>query len=134
MPSGGGARPTPAGDRLYYGLVDSVLADGCSGGCVAGIGYISSSFSVAKTSAGFAGFPGSTDGRNEASSTFTHEMGHNFGSHHAPEDGAAGALFPYSYALKDPARGFRRSVADEPPVCSGGARYPADVHDGCRAG
>jgi hypothetical protein len=43
--------------------------------------------------------------------TPTHEMGHNFGSHHAPEDGAAGALFPYSYALKDPARGFRTIMA-----------------------
>jgi hypothetical protein len=43
--------------------------------------------------------------------TPTHEMGHNFGSHHAPDDGASGALFPYSYAFKDPARGFRTVMA-----------------------
>jgi hypothetical protein len=43
--------------------------------------------------------------------TPTHEMGHNFGSHHAPDDGASGALFPYSYGLKDPERGFRTVMA-----------------------
>ena len=43
--------------------------------------------------------------------TPTHEMAHNMGSHHAPEDGAAGALFPYSYAYKDPERGFRTLMA-----------------------
>lgn len=43
--------------------------------------------------------------------TPTHEIAHNFGAHHAPEDGAAGALFPYSYAFKDPARGFRTVMA-----------------------
>jgi hypothetical protein len=47
--------------------------------------------------------------------TPTHELAHNFGSHHAPEDGAAGALFPYSYALKDPARGFRTIMAYDCP-------------------
>ena len=41
----------------------------------------------------------------------THEMAHNMGSHHAPEDGASGALFPYSYGYKDPARGFRTVMA-----------------------
>jgi hypothetical protein len=43
--------------------------------------------------------------------TPTHEMAHNLGSHHAPEDGASGALFSYSYAYKDPARGFRTVMA-----------------------
>jgi hypothetical protein len=43
--------------------------------------------------------------------TPTHEMGHNMGAHHAPEDGAAGAMFPYSYGFKDPARGFRTVMA-----------------------
>jgi hypothetical protein len=43
--------------------------------------------------------------------TPTHEMGHNMGSHHAPEDGAWGALFPYSYGFKDPVRGFRTIMA-----------------------
>jgi hypothetical protein len=43
--------------------------------------------------------------------TPTHELAHNMGSHHAPEDGAAGGLFPYSYAYKDPDRGFRTVMA-----------------------
>jgi hypothetical protein len=43
--------------------------------------------------------------------TPTHEMGHNLGSHHAPEDAAWGALFPYSYGFKDPVRGFRTVMA-----------------------
>lgn len=43
--------------------------------------------------------------------TPTHEMGHNMGSHHAPEDGAAGALFPHSYGFKDPVRQFRTVMA-----------------------
>lgn len=43
--------------------------------------------------------------------TPTHELAHNMGSHHAPEDGASGALFPYSYAYKDPERGFRTVMA-----------------------
>jgi hypothetical protein len=43
--------------------------------------------------------------------TPTHEIGHNLGAHHAPEDGASFALFPYSYGYKDPARGFRTVMA-----------------------
>jgi hypothetical protein len=43
--------------------------------------------------------------------TPTHEMGHNLGSHHAPEDGAFGALFDYSYGFKDAARSFRTVMA-----------------------
>ncbi len=76
----------PGYDKLYYGLVDSIIVDGCSGGCIAGIGWIGS-----KTSAGFAGF---ISNRNEASPTFTHEMGHNFGRQHSP-CGVAGGPYPY---------------------------------------
>jgi hypothetical protein len=53
--------------------------------------------------------------------TPTHEMGHSMGSHHAPEDGATGALFPYSYGFKDAARGFRTVMAY---VCSAGISCP----------
>jgi len=49
--------------------------------------------------------------------TPTHEMAHSMGSHHAPEDGAFGGLFPYSYGFKDPTRGFRSVMAYS---CSGG--------------
>ena len=50
--------------------------------------------------------------------TPTHEMAHNMGSHHAPEDGALVALFPYSFAYKDPARGFRTLMAYSCPEVS----------------
>ena len=43
--------------------------------------------------------------------TPTHEMGHNMGSHHAPEDRATGAVLPYSYGYKDPVRLFRTVMA-----------------------
>lgn len=43
--------------------------------------------------------------------TPTHEMGHNMGSHHAPEDLPSSALFPYSYGFKDAARAFRTIMA-----------------------
>lgn len=33
--------------------------------------------------------------------TFAHEVGHNFGSHHAPEDGPGPAFRPYSYGYKN---------------------------------
>ncbi len=49
--------------------------------------------------------------------TPTHELGHNLGSHHAPEDGAFDAVFAYSYGYKDPARAFRTVMALQ---CSSG--------------
>jgi len=80
--------------KVYYGLVDSVGADGCSGGCIAGIGWVNRSNGlVLKTAVGFAGFPSN---RNEASPTFTHELGHNFGRQHAPCGGPSG-VGPYPY-------------------------------------
>jgi hypothetical protein len=84
--------------RLYYGLVDSVAADGCSGGCISGIGYTTPGI---QTSAGFAGFPSSTQSRQEASPTFTHEMGHNFGRQHAPcgNPGGPDSNYPYVNAV-----------------------------------
>jgi hypothetical protein len=80
--------------KVYYGLVDSVAVDGCSGGCIAGIGWVNSPSGYAsKTAVGFAGFPSN---RNDASPTFTHEMGHNFGRRHSP-CGVSGSVGPYPY-------------------------------------
>jgi hypothetical protein len=86
------ASEAPA-STVYFALVDSILADGCAGGCIAGIGYIGW-----RSSVGFAGWPGA---RNEASPTFTHEMGHNFGRRHAPCGGPSGVdgSYPYANAL-----------------------------------
>ncbi len=82
--------------KVYFGLVDSVGADGCGGGCIAGIGWINRQGNFgSKTAVGFAGFPGD---RNQASPTMTHEMGHNFGRDHAP-CGVTGDLnYPYPNA------------------------------------
>jgi hypothetical protein len=89
----------PAQLKVYYGLVDSVGVDGCSGGCIAGIGWVNRpSANVLKTAVGFAGFP---NNRNEASPTFTHEMGHNFGRQHAPCGGPSG-VGPYPYGSGAP--------------------------------
>jgi hypothetical protein len=45
--------------------------------------------------------------------TFAHELGHNMGSNHAPEDLVPGdtALYPYSFGYKHPARLFRTVMA-----------------------
>jgi len=84
----------PGQHKLYYGLVDSIIVDGCGGGCIAGIAWVNQPFNVDKSSVGFAGFPGD---RDEASPTFTHEMGHNFGRRHSPCGNPSG-VGPYPYA------------------------------------
>ena len=43
--------------------------------------------------------------------TFGHELGHNMGSNHAPEDGATVSLYPYSFGYKHPANVFRTVMA-----------------------
>ena len=43
--------------------------------------------------------------------TFGHELGHNMGSNHAPEDGASGGLYAYSYGYKHPGNVFRTVMA-----------------------
>lgn len=80
-------------DKYYYGLVDSVAADGCSGGCIAGMGWIG-----APTAVGFAGF---SSNRNSASDTLTHEVGHNLNRRHAPGCGASGVdgNYPAAYVV-----------------------------------
>jgi hypothetical protein len=53
--------------------------------------------------------------------TPAHEMGHNMGAHHAPEDGAFDPIFPFAYGFKDPARAFRTVMAY---ACSGEVDCP----------
>ena len=79
--------------KNYFGVVDSVRADGCGGGCIAGIGWINQQNGFgSKTAVGFAGFPSD---RNQASPTMTHEMGHNFGRNHAPCGATGVGFYPY---------------------------------------
>src|SRR5690606_15350867 len=51
--------------------------------------------------------------------TLAHELGHNMGSHHAPEDLQPGdtALHPYSFGFKNPNGHFRTVMAYN---CGGG--------------
>ena len=82
--------------KEYFGLVDSVGADGCNGGCMAGVGWINApppDGYVSKSAVGFAGF---TDNRSQASPIMTHEMGHTFGRYHSP-CGTTSALGPFPY-------------------------------------
>lgn len=94
---------------VYYGLVDTVAVDGCSGGCIAGIGWVNSPYGFAsKTAVGFAGFPSA---RGEASPTFTHEMGHNLGRPHAP-CGTSNGVGPYPYGGGAPIGQWGYDLAD----------------------
>lgn len=68
--------------------------------------------------------------------TFTHEVGHNMGSHHAPEDGASGAWRAYGYGYKmcSGASPFRSIMAYACPG-GGGTRIlnlsnPGVLHNG----
>jgi hypothetical protein len=79
----------PDWEKVYFGLVNS----GCGGSCIAGLGYLGAPTAI--------GFSGTTDGNNNASSTFTHEMGHNFNRRHAPGCGAGGvdSSYPPAYVI-----------------------------------
>jgi hypothetical protein len=74
-------------NNYYYGL----LSIDCSGGCIAGIGWIGGN----KAAVGFSGF-GSA--HTAASETHAHEVGHNHGRRHTPGCGPAGVdpLYPYT--------------------------------------
>ena len=60
--------------------------------------------------------------------TFTHEVGHNFGNYHAPEDGYVAAPFrSYSYGYKNCGAGTRfRSVMAY--ACASGVSAPRVLH------
>jgi hypothetical protein len=49
--------------------------------------------------------------------TFGHELAHNLGAGHAPEDPNAPTAYPYAYGYKDPGRQFRTVMAYD---CSAG--------------
>jgi peptidyl-Asp metalloendopeptidase len=98
------AQAEPLRDELGADLVQLLVNSPDLSTC--GVGYLLESL-------GSTNFPAYSvaDISCAAQYTPTHEMGHNLGSHHAPEDAAWGALFPYSYGFKDTARGFRTVMA-----------------------
>lgn len=85
----------PSYSKLYYGVINTYSAHGCSGGCVSGMGWIGW-----PTAIGFAGFPSTNPGgTNVAGETMTHELGHNFGRYHVNGGcGESGTDSGYPYA------------------------------------
>lgn len=83
----------PGWTKLYYGLVNFYDSDGCPGGCIAGLGNLG----WRPTAVGFSGWGAGT---SDASETFTHEAGHNFGRNHSPCGNPANPDpgYPYSNA------------------------------------
>jgi hypothetical protein len=84
-------------DTYYYGIFAPASSMGqyCSGGCVAGLGFVGGpADNYTRTAIGL-GFSG--DG---AVDTAVHEVGHNHGRNHAPCGGPAGVdqSFPYAGA------------------------------------
>jgi hypothetical protein len=65
--------------------------------------------------------------------TFGHELAHNMGTAHAPEDPNAPPVLPYAYGYKDPAQLFRTVMAyDCPSGCPRVLHFsnPAATHSG----
>jgi len=70
--------------------------------------------------------------------TFGHELGHNMGSNHAPEDGANNSpLYPYSFGYKNPSNLFRTVMAYNCPADCPRVLYfsnPAVLYNGAPTG
>ena len=94
-------------DALGADLVVLVVGDVAGGAC--GIGYVMTSLSSSFAPWAFTVTAYPCISPNY---TFAHELGHNMGSAHAPEDGAGQAsLYPYSFGYKNPSNLFRTVMA-----------------------
>ena len=87
-------------------LVKLVVGDAAGGAC--GVAWLMTSLS-----SGFAGYAFSVTAYPCISPnyTFGHELGHNMGSNHAPEDGSSAGLYPHSFGYKHPGNAFRTVMA-----------------------
>jgi Metallo-peptidase family M12B Reprolysin-like/Bacterial Ig domain len=94
-------------DAVGADMMVLIVGDTAGGAC--GVGYVMTSLS-----AGFAGNAFSVTAYPCISPnyTFAHELGHNMGSAHAPEDGSGqNSLYPYSFGYKNPSNLFRTVMA-----------------------
>ncbi|MGD9904137.1 MAG: reprolysin-like metallopeptidase [Vicinamibacterales bacterium] len=86
-----------------------VLVTGAAAGGACGVGYVMTSLSA--TFAPWA-FSVTAYPCISPNYTFAHELGHNMGSAHAPDDGAGQpSLYAYSFGYKNPANLFRTVMA-----------------------
>ena len=97
-----------ARDSLRADLVQLIMNSPDSTAC--GIGYLFTQSYVSNPAA-FSAYS-IADYSCASQYTPTHEMGHNMGSHHAPDDaqGEQG-LYSYSFGYKNPSAGFRTVMA-----------------------
>jgi Metallo-peptidase family M12/Bacterial Ig domain len=101
--------------RNALGADMMVLVVGNAAGGACGVGYVMTSLTAGFASSAFSVTAYPCISPNY---TFAHELGHNMGSAHAPEDGAGQAsLYPYSFGYKNPSNLFRTVMAYD---CSGG--------------
>lgn len=109
-----------ARDAAGADLVALIVNATAGGAC--GIGYLGPSASAAHSVTARTCIVGNY--------TFAHEVGHNFGSHHAPEDGATGAWRTYGYGYKDYTANFRTVMAYSPGTRLLNFSDPAVLHNG----
>ncbi|MGE0360598.1 MAG: reprolysin-like metallopeptidase [Vicinamibacterales bacterium] len=116
----GNAGVAAARDAAGADLVALIVNATAGGAC--GVGYLGPSASYAHSVTARTCIVGNY--------TFAHEVGHNFGSHHAPEDGASGAWQPYGYGYKDYTANFRTVMAYAPGTRILNFSNPAVLHNG----
>ena len=96
------------GADLVMGIENN-LTDAC------GIGYLMTTLSTSSATGGYSLVERSCVSPNYS---FAHELGHNMGSDHAPEDGGTGGVYSYAVGYKDTVSSFRTIMAyDCTPSC-----------------
>jgi hypothetical protein len=96
-------------DALHADMVQLVV--GSANGC--GVAWLMNSLSASFASSAFSVTAYDCISPNY---TFGHELGHNMGSNHAPEDPATSSpLYPYSFGYKHPGGAFRTVMAYDCP-------------------
>ncbi len=113
--SGDGTMEDVHARREALGADMMALIVGNTAGGACGVGYVMTSLSPGFAPSAFSVTAYPCISPNYS---FAHELGHNMGTAHAPEDGAGQpSLYAYSFGYKDPQSRFRSVMAYD---CSGG--------------